>query len=97
MLITVLEDGEEEREHDHMNQLAEELAEIPPPPTTSRETPAKDSTNKFCALYAETMATTKQFGLKWGNGNDEVINWKTLADNEHITEDPAWGSSEPHV
>jgi hypothetical protein len=26
--------------------------------------------------------------LRWGTGNDEVINWKILADGEHITKDP---------
>jgi hypothetical protein len=86
-LTTVLEDGEEEKEHDHMNQLAEELTEIPPPSTT-KEAPPKDSTNKFCALDNETMSTTNHFGLKWGNGDEEVINWKILADDEHVTEDP---------
>ena len=87
ILITVLEDGEEEKEHDHTNQLAEDLAEIRAP-TARKEEPAKESTDKFCALETETIATTKQFGLKWGQGDNEVINWKILADDEHITEDP---------
>jgi hypothetical protein len=86
-LLTVLEEGEEEKHHDHVNQLAEELAEIPQP-TTRKEEPAKDSTNKFCALEKELISTTNQFGLKWGRGDDDVINWRILADNEHITEDP---------
>jgi threonine aldolase len=73
MLLTVLEDDEEEKKHDHMNQLAEELAEIVPP-TTTKESPAVDSTNKFCRLEKGTMLTTKQLGLKLGNGNDDVIN-----------------------
>jgi hypothetical protein len=30
----------------------------------------------------------KKFDLRWGPGNDEVINWKILADCAHITEDP---------
>jgi hypothetical protein len=87
ILITVIEDSEEEKEHDHMNQLAEELAEIRPP-TAKREEPAKDSTNKLCELEMETISTTKQFGFKWGHSEDEVINWKILADDERIIEDP---------
>jgi hypothetical protein len=87
ILITVLEDGEEEKEHDHINQLAEELAEIRQP-STRKEEPAKESTSRFCALEKETISTTKRFGLKWGRGDDEVIDWKILADDEHITEDP---------
>jgi hypothetical protein len=75
ILITVLEEGKEEKEHDHVNQLAEELAEIRPL-TTRKEEPAKDSTNKLCALEKETIATTKRFALKWGRGDDEVIDWK---------------------
>ncbi len=30
----------------------------------------------------------KKFNLRWGPGDDEVINWKILADGKHITEDP---------
>jgi hypothetical protein len=86
-LITVLEDGEEEKEHDHTNQLAEELAETHPP-TAAKEAPAKNSTDKLCALDAETIAAATVFGLKWGQGEDKVVNWKMLGDNEHITEDP---------
>ena len=76
------------RKHDHTNQLAaEELAEIQAPSGRKGE-PAKESTDSFCSLANETIATSKQFGLKWGKGDDEVINWKILPDNEHITDDP---------
>jgi hypothetical protein len=30
----------------------------------------------------------KKFDLRWGPGDDEVINWKILVNGEHITEDP---------
>jgi hypothetical protein len=87
MLITVVEDGEEEKQHDHDNQLAaEDLAEITQKPA-QKELPEKESINKFCSLETYTLSSTKKFDLRWGPGNDEVINWKILADGEHITED----------
>jgi hypothetical protein len=87
-LITVLEDGEEEKEHDHINQLAEELAEARPQPAP-KEAPAEESRNRLCALETDMLCTTKEFDLKWGPDEDEVINWKILADDEHhINEDP---------
>jgi hypothetical protein len=87
-LITVVKDGEEEKEHDHVNQLAaEDLAEITQKPA-QKELPAKESINKFCSLETDTLSSTKKFDLRWGPGNDEVINWKMLADGEHITKDP---------
>jgi hypothetical protein len=39
-------------------------------------------------LETDTLSSTKKFDLRWGPGDDEVINWKILADGEHITEDP---------
>ncbi len=88
ILITVVEDGEEEKEHDHVNQLAaEDLAEITQKPA-QKELPAKESINKFCSLETDTLSSAKKFDLRWGPGDDEVINWKILADGEHITEDP---------
>ena len=39
-------------------------------------------------MEADTLSSTKKFDLRWGPGDDEVINWKILADDEHITEDP---------
>jgi hypothetical protein len=26
--------------------------------------------------------------LKWGKGNDKVIDWKVLGNDKHVTEDP---------
>jgi hypothetical protein len=87
-LITVIEDGEEEKEHDHINQLAaEDLAETTQKPA-QKELPAKESINKFCSLGTYTLSSTKKFGLRWGPGDDEVINWKILANGEHITKGP---------
>ena len=71
ILITVLEDGEEEKETDHTNQLAKELAEIRPP-TATKEAPAKSSTDKFCALDTETIAAATIFGL---NGARARTKW----------------------
>jgi hypothetical protein len=39
-------------------------------------------------LETDTLSSTKKSDLRWGPGDDEVINWKILADGEHITEDP---------
>jgi hypothetical protein len=55
-LITVLEDGEEEKEHDHINQLAEELAEARPQPAP-KEAPAEESRNRLCALETDMLCT----------------------------------------
>jgi hypothetical protein len=88
ILITVVKDGEEEKEHDHVKQLAaEDLAEITQKPA-HKELPEKESINKFCFLETDTLSSAKKFDLRCGPGDDEVINWKILADNEHITEDP---------
>jgi hypothetical protein len=88
ILITAVEDGEEEKEHSHVNQLAaEELAEIAPKPD-QKEPPAKESINKFCALETDILSSTKKCNSRWGPGNDEVNNWKILANGEHMTEDP---------
>jgi hypothetical protein len=87
ILITVVEDGEEEKEHDHVNQpAAEDLAEITQKPA-QKELPAKESINKFCSLETDTLSSGKKFDLRWGPGDDEVINWKILADGENITKD----------
>jgi hypothetical protein len=56
-LITVIEDGEEDKEPDHTNQRAEELAETRPK-GAQKELPVKESTNKLCALETETLSTT---------------------------------------
>jgi hypothetical protein len=40
-LISVIEDGEEEKDHDHANQLTEELAEMRLKPA-QKELPAKE-------------------------------------------------------
>jgi hypothetical protein len=89
ILITVVEDhGEEEKEHNRVNQLAaEELAEITPKPA-HKELPEKESIKTLCTLEIDTLSSTKKLDLRWGPGNDEVINWKILADGEHITKDP---------
>ncbi len=39
-------------------------------------------------METDTLYSTKNFDLRWGPGDDKVINWKILADGEHITEDP---------
>jgi hypothetical protein len=36
----------------------------------------------------DTLTSMKNFDLRWGPGNDKVINWKMLAKGEHITKDP---------
>jgi hypothetical protein len=51
ILITVVEDGKEEKEHDHVNQLAaEDLAEITQKEPAQKELPAKESINKLHSL-----------------------------------------------
>ena len=39
-------------------------------------------------METDRLSSTKNFDLKLGLGNDKGINWKILADGEHITEDP---------
>jgi hypothetical protein len=39
-------------------------------------------------METDTLSSTKKFDLRWGPGDDEDINWKILADGEHITKDP---------
>jgi hypothetical protein len=56
-LIIKIEDGEEKKEHDHTNQLAEDLAEMRPKPA-QKELPDKESTNKLYALETEILSTT---------------------------------------
>jgi hypothetical protein len=68
-----------ERAWRHQSTLAEELAEISSKPA---------HTELLYALKREILSTTKKFELKWGHGDDEVINWKILADDKHINEDP---------
>jgi hypothetical protein len=57
-LITAIEDGEEKKEHDHTNQLSEELAEM----TTkhAQKELAKENINKLCVLAREIMPQTRQ-------------------------------------
>jgi hypothetical protein len=65
-LIAVFEDGEEEKEHNHVNQLAaEDLAEITQKPA-QKELPEKESINKLCSLGKDTLFPTKKFDLRWG-------------------------------
>jgi hypothetical protein len=78
-LISVIEDGEEEKEQ----QLAEMISK-----PAQKELPAKESAKNHLLLKQKLLCTTKKFGLKWGHGNDKVINWKILAAGEHIKEDP---------
>jgi hypothetical protein len=69
-LITVVEDGEEEKEHDYVNQLAlEDLAKITQKPV-QKELWAKESINKCFSLETDTLSSTKKFDLRWGPGND---------------------------
>jgi hypothetical protein len=78
-LITVVEDREFKKEHEHVNQLAaEELAEIVPRPA-QKELPEKESVNKLCALETDTLPSTKKFDLRCGPGGYEVITWKISA------------------
>ena len=62
-LITVVMDGKEEKEHDHVNQIAaEDLAGITQKPA-QKELPAKESINKFCSLETDTPSSAKKFDL----------------------------------
>jgi hypothetical protein len=42
----------------------------------------------MCSGNRYILPTTKNFELRWGPGEDELINSKILADDEHINEDP---------
>jgi hypothetical protein len=66
ILIAVVKDGEKEKEHNHVNQLAaEDLAEITQKPA-QKELPEKESINKLCSLEKDTLFPTKKFDLRWG-------------------------------
>jgi hypothetical protein len=63
ILITIVKDGREEKEHDHGNQLAaEDLAEFGQKPA-QKELSAKESINQFCSLETDTLSSTKNFYL----------------------------------
>jgi hypothetical protein len=64
ILITVVEDGQEEKEHNHVNQLAaEDLAESTQNPAHEEQLLAKESINKLCSLETDTLSSTYKFDL----------------------------------
>jgi hypothetical protein len=85
-VITVLERGEDEPDFDH--RTASEIEECSEVAMEKRKSPSEESTDEFCNLDKETIASATTFLHKYGEGDDEHVKWTILKDTEHITDDP---------
>ena len=84
--MVTLKEGEEEIDQpdsvEAMAEIQEEEEE-----KKKRQSVYHQSIDGFGSLSKEEMETAKLFEMKYGNGDNEVIEWEILPDNVHITED----------
>jgi len=84
--MTNLKDGEEEIEQpdsiEAMAEIQEEEAE-----RQKKQSTYHQSIASFNSLSQEEMMDAKLFELKYGNGDNDILEWEILPDNIHITEE----------
>ena len=84
--MTTLKEGEEEIEQpdsiEAMAEIQEEEEERKKKLSTYHQ-----SIESFKSLSQDEMMTAKLFELRYGNGNNDILEWEILPDNVHITED----------
>jgi hypothetical protein len=92
--LTVVQNGENEDQNDgseHHNlsevQLEEELILADKNNKRKKGSFYADSIKDFVCLDRETLRETRLFEMKYGEMDDDAVNWKILRDTEHITKD----------
>jgi hypothetical protein len=82
--LKAVEPGAEEVPNDHASSVAEECATT----KAKKKSHGKDSSDAFCLLSPEDLKKATSFDQKWGSGDEEVVKWEILADDEFIEDDP---------
>ena len=102
--IEVLNTGEEELPYtpkqQAVDEMIEECAEVQEPAAVSNATRPRtinyveESYKHFSAMPIENQRDAREFDLKYGKEDDDVIKWTILSEEEQITECPMEGKEE---